>query len=116
MNTIGKQPVDMDYLEILTDGNPEEEKELFEIFTDQMDKSIKELEMSFVNQDNHTWERIAHRMKGSSASLGANILSDACKKAEHDATCSQIDKEKYLLDIAGKLNDVMHFLNKSTKE
>jgi HPt (histidine-containing phosphotransfer) domain-containing protein len=115
MDTNYQTPIDMTYLVILTDSDPEEEKELFEIFSNQMNKSIKELEMSFVNKDNQEWEKIAHRMKGSSASLGANILSEACKEAEYNATCSQIDKEEYLLNIAGKLSDVMEFFTKITK-
>jgi HPt (histidine-containing phosphotransfer) domain-containing protein len=111
-----KTPIDMEYLTILTDGDPGEEKELFKMFRDQMNKNIRELEKSFIQENNSDWEKIAHRMKGSSASVGAKALSDACMQAEHSANCSSREKEQYLLGVMSKLNDVMQFIEWKMEE
>lgn len=106
------QPIDMDYINMLTDGDSDEREALFEIFRAQMSDSINELKTSFVNHDDDLWHKVAHQMKGASASFGANYLSEVCKAAEQDVFCSHGDKGIYLKDITTRLDEIMMFINR----
>ncbi len=102
--------VDLAHLANFTDGDPDEEKELFDLFFEQADISIGELEQACAENNSSEWKKTAHRIKGSSANLGANILATICKKAEMEFEASKSDKEAMLAEIKEKLNDVRKFL------
>lgn len=103
-------PVDMEHLRMFTDGNAEEEKELFEAFFSQAENSVEALQNSFSNDDNENWRSAAHRFKGASANLGANTLAKHCKQAEDGFELSSDEKKKILSEIQDELNKVRDFL------
>ncbi len=111
--TVGEQnkepPIDMDHLNMFTDGDPDEEKQLLDLFFEQSDISIKEMEHSLTQNDNKGWQKAAHRLKGSSASLGANPLSKSCEEAESKFEETQNAKEVMLSDIKVKIDDLQKF-------
>ena len=102
-------PVDMDHFEIFTDGDPEEERELLDLFFEQADLSIQELEDSCANDNHENWKKSSHKIKGASANLGANFLSDFCKKAEEGYQKEKSEKEVMLQNIKKELSDVKAF-------
>lgn len=106
----GNMPVDLAHLRQFTDGNPEEEKEFFGIFLEQATDSITRLEAHTTDAYDEEWKRAAHKLKGSAANLGANILSGLCKQAETSADASAMDKELMRENIRAELTRVSDFL------
>lgn len=102
-----EQPlIDLAHFEMFTDGDPEVEKELLDLFFNEADLSISELEQSLANNDNDAWEKTAHRLKGASVNLGANPLSDACETAEDNYAANRGDKSTMLINIKTKLEEL----------
>lgn len=104
-------PVDMEHLAMFTDGDPDEEKELFDIFFEQAELHLKELEEHCVSGNSDEWRKAAHTFKGASANLGANALSASCKAAEDGFEGGKEEKEQMLVAIHSKLQQVRGFLN-----
>ena len=106
-------PVDMAHLNLFTDGDPDEERELLDLFFEQADLSISELETALTSDDDEAWKKAAHRLKGAAANLGANTLSTSCAEAEKQYEENQISKEGMLASIKIKLNEVQLFFTKN---
>ena len=104
-------PIDMDHLNMFTDGDPDEENELFDLFFEQIDLSIAELEKSCANDDKEEWKNAAHKLKGSAANLGANPLSDVCAEAENNYEETKQAKEIMIIDINVKKTELLSFLD-----
>lgn len=75
-------PIDMAQLRIFTNGDAEEEKELFTLFMEQANIMIDVLNKNTGENDNEAWKSAAHRFKGSAGNLGAMKLHHLCKRAE----------------------------------
>ncbi|PCI00371.1 MAG: hypothetical protein COB76_03715 [Alphaproteobacteria bacterium] len=103
-------PIDMDHFEIFTDGDPETEKELLELFFDQADLSLDALKDAISDSD--TWKKAAHRLKGSAANLGAEPLAKSCAMAESAHDKKADDKEIMLADIQTKLKELKSYFEK----
>ncbi|MCB1529419.1 MAG: response regulator [Rhodospirillales bacterium] len=104
-------PVDMKHFETFTDGDPEEEKELLDLFFKQTELSIGELEESCTDDKSEDWQRAAHRMKGAAANLGANMLAKACAEAEQNYEDNQSFKENMLAKIKTRLDALQAFFH-----
>ena len=87
--------MDWERLRMFTDGDPEEEKGLIEMFLAYAEESIQELETHLKNGENEEWRKAAHKFKGSAANLGAEQLSSICFKAEE--SYEQDDQAKQLI-------------------
>lgn len=85
--------IDWDRIKLFTDGNPEEEKELIDMFIQYADETLKILEACVDTSENHVWQQASHKLKGSAANLGANRLSEICYKAEKIDDCPANTKE-----------------------
>lgn len=101
--------VDMEHFEMFTDGDPDEEKELLDMFFEQTDLSIHDLKESCANENDIMWKKAAHKMKGATANLGAYNLSAVCKKAEESFDQNRIEKEKMLADIIIGVASIKNF-------
>ncbi len=102
-------PIDIAHLNLFTDGDPDTEKELLDLFFDEANSSVSSLTQSLADNDDDAWEKAAHRLKGASANLGAVPLSNACEKAEDGYEKDNADKEKMLGDIKIELNELRKF-------
>ena len=102
-------PVDIEHLNLFTDGDPDEEKELLDLFFEQASLSVVELDAALGKEDHEAWEKVAHRLKGSAANLGAHILSGACAEAEAEFQTDHASKTMFLISIKASLNDVQRF-------
>ena len=89
--------IDLEHLGMLTDGNPDEERELFELFIEQAALNIDELKAAI--KDHEEWRKAAHKFKGSAASIGAFPLSSTCKEAETNHEVAPEEKEVQLVTI-----------------
>lgn len=103
-------PVDLTHLRQFTDGNPEEEKEFFDIFLTQAEEGVTHLSRHITDEYNEEWKRTAHKLKGSAANLGANTLSNLCKEAENLADATAENKAVMHENILNELSKVQAFL------
>lgn len=103
-------PIDLSHLEIFTDGDPEQEKELLDLFFEQAEIGVAELSKSLADSNEDAWEKASHRLKGSAANLGAAPLSNACEKAEYGYEENETNKKVMLADIRIKLEELQSFL------
>jgi two-component system sensor histidine kinase/response regulator len=67
------------------EGDRELLEELARLFADECPKALGEIRQAWESGDAHLLERLAHTMKGSSASLGANKVSEAAFELEQQA-------------------------------
>lgn len=102
-------PVDMEQLRLFTNGDPEEEKELANLFLEQSHGMIKILENSLSMDKKEEWKSAAHRFKGSSGNLGAMQLHALCKRAEAHFEDSEVQKQEMLAAIKAETNRVEVF-------
>jgi two-component system sensor histidine kinase/response regulator len=67
------------------EGDRELLEELARLFADECPKALREIRQAWESGDAHLLERLAHTMKGSSASLGAKQVSEAAFDLEKHA-------------------------------
>lgn len=103
-------PVDLDNLRSITDGDEEIEKALFEEFFSSSEASLRVMQSSVGPEGNEIWRQQAHAIKGVSLNLGANRLSDLCKKAQDHYQISEIDKRELLTLIQDEYSKVCAYL------
>lgn len=103
-------PVDLDHLEIFTEGDMDEEKMLFELFITYADASLVELKDSLSSDNASNWKASAHKIKGSAANLGANSLAALCKQAEDGFEMPSQEKQPLCVRIEQALAEVQTFM------
>ena len=103
-------PLNLEHLAMFTDGDPNEEKQLLDLFFEQSDIGVNELEEFLAANDNEGWKKSAHRMKGAAANLGAIPLSNACKTAEEGAQASNAEKADMLANIQKHISSIQLFI------
>lgn len=75
-------PIDLERIEDATGGDKEFLQELVEIYLDDTDLRVKELTEELSKPDAEAFGRTAHKVKGSSANMGAIGLMDLAHKLE----------------------------------
>lgn len=105
-------PVNLDRLRMFTEGNRDEEVFLFGIFMNQAQESLLQMQQSLTDiaQGAETWRKAAHKLKGSSANLGADRLADLCKTAEAFGPAPSAARAAHLADIRDELGRVSDFM------
>ena len=107
-------PVDMEHLAMFTDGDPDEEKELLDLFFEQTALCLQELVVSYEQDDADEWRKMAHKIKGSAANLGAHRLSEHCKLAEQHYQQTKEEKKAMLDAIKQGIIELETFFQRST--
>ncbi len=107
-----ESPIDLDHLSMFTDGDADEERELFEMFMQQAALNMQELRDGL--EDNDDWRKAAHKFKGSAANMGAASLANSCKIAEAEFAATLDVKDKMLAEIETQLTIVANFINQRT--
>jgi signal transduction histidine kinase/NO-binding membrane sensor protein with MHYT domain/DNA-binding response OmpR family regulator len=97
-------PVDMAQLQVFTNGDPDEEKALFNLFLEQANIMIDILKNNTNEEAKEVWRSAAHRFKGSSGNLGAMKLHHLCKRAE--THFEDIEQKKLEMLVAIKAETV----------
>ena len=103
-------PVDLEHLAMYTDGNKDDERELFGIFIPQADISLKALDDNAVGGSCEEWRKAAHKFKGACANLGAHKLAELCKDAEKRFTETGDSKLEMKILIEKEYTKVKEFL------
>jgi len=73
-----------------TGDNEELVIRLIEIFSNQWDSKVPELEQALNENNADIAERIAHNIKGSAASIGAELISETAYQLEKSAKSKQL--------------------------
>ena len=102
-------PIDMEHFGLFTDGDPDEEKELLNLFFEQTEIGVKELEENCANENAQEWKKAAHKLKGSAANLGARPMAAACKIAEEEFELNEDEKIKMLTEINSKIVELLDY-------
>lgn len=103
-------PINIPHLESFTEGDPTIEKELFDIFVDQMGLGLTSLEAYYGDASKSEWRAAAHRFKGAAANLGAEKLASLCFDAEQGFDGSEIVKKEILTAIVNEADNVQSFI------
>lgn len=77
--------LDLTNLRTITGGDPTVEHELFTIFLESSVECLTALQNNTHAEGSDEWRRQAHAFKGISHALGATVLGDLCRDAQHCA-------------------------------
>lgn len=103
-------PVYMEYLHKFTEGNKDDEKELCDCYLKQAEELLKTLEKNCRENDLYNWKETAHKLKGSSANIGAFKLSSICALAESETSAENETLANHLNNIKLEFDLVRKFL------
>jgi len=102
--------MDWERFRMFTDGDPEEERELINIFITYAEESLEILEQSSQEGQDTEWQKAAHKLKGSAANLGAHALSHVCLEAENSATEDEDTKKEILERLKSAYEEIKSVL------
>jgi|DewCreStandDraft_4_1066084.scaffolds.fasta_scaffold228879_2 HPt (histidine-containing phosphotransfer) domain-containing protein len=74
--------VDRDYLETISGGDRDFERELFSVFVDTAGEMVHDITSAWLAQDPERLARAAHKLKGSAKSIGLTRLGQLCYSIE----------------------------------
>lgn len=84
-------PIDWNRLHQIADHNPEFELELLQMFAEDTEHHLCQLEAAIAIQDFSALEQHAHHIKGSSANVGLRPMQTAASNLEIQARTHQLD-------------------------
>lgn len=103
-------PVNLIELREITNGDPDLEKELFDVFIDTTDSCLQKLEASQTQGMEDLWKRQAHALKGAALNLGAERLGALCKEAQDSSDIPLTSKTNLLTAIWEEYARVKNYL------
>lgn len=80
--------IDLSHLDEFTEGDPDLERELAELYLSTAERYLADLEGNLGAFQE--WRRIAHSLKGASRNLGANRVAALASAAEHSAPAPEV--------------------------
>ena len=91
--------LDKSRLQKFTGGNKEKLRRFTTVFFTQFDEQMKYLLVNISDGYNESWKESAHKLKGSSLTIGAVRLAYLCEVAEHNAQASRDEKNVMYYNI-----------------
>jgi PAS domain S-box-containing protein len=104
-------PVDLNHLNMFTEGDKKEERELISLFFEQARYSLQSLNDSMSYGENEGWKNAAHKLKGAAANFGANKLSNICFEAEQNSTEDKDGKKNKYKLILEEMTRISNFMD-----
>ncbi|MCB1782510.1 MAG: response regulator [Alphaproteobacteria bacterium] len=102
--------MDWERLEMFTDGNSNEEKALIGLFTTYAVESLDTMRSECKDGPNAEWKKAAHKIKGSAANLGAQVLSSVCYEAELAFDAPAVEKSAILHRVQDAYDEICETL------
>ncbi|MCW8931524.1 MAG: Hpt domain-containing protein [Gammaproteobacteria bacterium] len=90
--------IDLDTLNELKEIMEDDFDELISVFISDSQTQIKSLQEAINSSNSEDIRRIAHTLKGSSANLGINDLSESCRVLEHKAADNSLEDANELFE------------------
>jgi CheY-like chemotaxis protein/anti-sigma regulatory factor (Ser/Thr protein kinase) len=106
---VGEPTVNMQQLQLFTDGDKAEEQELATLYLDQARMLVVAMEASSCDGLAAEWKAAAHRLKGASGNLGAVRMHLLCEKAERHTNADQSHKQDILRAMTIELKNIEQF-------
>lgn len=106
-----KNPVDVEFLQSIVDGDLDFQKELFVIFVENAERNVKKMEDALAGNDNNAWYMSSHAFKGAAASIGAFDLSKVLEYAQKHPEDSQVVKHEIVDKVKEELGEVLEFID-----
>ena len=104
-------PVDMKYLQEITGGDSEFEREITELFLKDTGEHLSELKMAIDEGDATALEREAHTVKGAGVNMGANKLGELALALETKGRSGSLeDAQDKLTELEAEFRRVKGFL------
>lgn len=102
--------IDFAHLELFTEGDLDQEKMLTDIFLVVGEIALEAMKAHISGESSSdAWNAAAHKLRGSSAQIGANGLSVLCLEAERGSRFSQKEKEALFIDIEASFMQIKSF-------
>jgi HPt (histidine-containing phosphotransfer) domain-containing protein len=79
----------------ITDSDTEMQEILLNMFMEQAQKEIEEIKHHFNQGDYHNWQKLAHKLYGSAANIGAFQLAKVCDYA-HSTNIGDLEDIDYI--------------------
>lgn len=99
--------LDFERVEEATGGDYEFMKELVDLFLEDAAERLRELEAAVSAGDADSLGKCAHKLKGSSANVGADHMSHLARSLEDQARSANLTNARSLVDqIAEQLSEV----------
>ncbi|PIK91652.1 histidine kinase [Synechococcus sp. 65AY6Li] len=76
-------PIDAAYLDRVTGGDRQFQRELLQVFVQDCQNQLPHLRQAVTKGDPEELRKVAHRLKGASANVGAHAFSQAARELEH---------------------------------
>ncbi|MDO9184878.1 MAG: PAS domain S-box protein [Bacteroidia bacterium] len=111
-------PIDLSYLKELSDGNKQFEKEMIELFLNQVPGDVSSLDVAFKNSDALQVKSLSHKLKSSITVVGLSILSPHLSFIEKNASNTEMNEsslEKFIF-VKNTLNISYPLLQTKLKE
>ncbi len=109
--------VNMQHLELFTEGDHAQERMIVEVFLKVAKDSLENIESHLkAGGVDETWRHATHKLKGSSAQIGAEKLAQLCLEAEHADDIRIHDKEIFLEKFRIYLKEIEEFFLNRTKD
>ncbi len=90
-SSVNVSPIDLDRLRLSSDGDRQFELELLQIYIDDMNLRLRDLENARLNGDVKEVRHIAHTIKGASANVGAEGMRMLAQSIERGATQGHVE-------------------------
>jgi signal transduction histidine kinase/CheY-like chemotaxis protein len=100
--------INWEQLHQISDGNPDFERELLEIFVEDTQNQLDAAKIAFDNGDIEQLSRFAHHIKGSSANVGLCGIQETATMLEEQANQQQIAQIKILL---AQITEMLEYVN-----
>ena len=110
MSKNSDNPVDVEFLNNIVDGDKEFEHELYEIFIENSAQYLDKMQESLKSGDCNAWYMSSHAFKGASASIGFFPLSRVLETAQKSFESDAATKEGILAEAKQEHNKVMQYI------
>lgn len=100
--------INWQHLNEITGGDTEFQAELFQEFVDQMPDMIRQLQFALESGDSATLARVAHTIKGSARSIGAEPLAESAHSLEQVGKAGDLSHASNALQNLKQHWDTLH--------
>jgi PAS domain S-box-containing protein len=99
------------YRELTNENETDFLTEVIDIFLENTPPLLQQLKAAVMNQDIRSFQRLAHKLKGSSSNLGAKSMAKFCESLEKLGLKSQVDgSEQLVTQLETEFEHVKHAL------
>lgn len=102
--------LDLTILREYVEDDPEKLKHLLGSFVTTATQDINTLKESLDDKNPESWQRVAHRLKGSASYIGAEQFHDLCRQAQFEADGNALKRRQLYADILEQYNILCDYL------